>query len=190
VAVVGPNNGFESIGAASGFFSVPSPGTRENVRFVVTFWAAGCPNVNGRLEFTVLLVVAVVVVAPLSSVALPNENGGADFCSSAVFPNEDPVTDLLSTVVVSSLPIGGNKEGIALGPAKIFGKGLANFLSFPSKNGFGSASITGFSNEAVKDDGAFKFDRGGELKICEVGKKFGTLVPFAEEADVDDAEIE
>lgn len=37
VAVVGSNNGFGSIGAASGIFSVPSPATSENGRFVVTF---------------------------------------------------------------------------------------------------------------------------------------------------------
>jgi hypothetical protein len=154
--------------------------------------------VNGRLDFSVPLV-AVVVGAALSSVALPDKNGGsADFCSSAVFPNANPVTDLLSTVVVSGLPIGGNKEGVALGPAKIFGKVLADFLSFPSRS---SASVTGFSNTAVEgedpevsaDDGALKFDRGGGIdsfNTCEVAKKFGTLVPFDEGADVDNADIE
>lgn len=89
LAVLGSNK-FGAMDTSCFFSLDPSDATSENGKLVVDgFSRTGFPNANGRLDVALLLVVVVVIDAGLSSVGLANENDeGAVFCSSAVFPNE------------------------------------------------------------------------------------------------------
>lgn len=81
---------------------------------------------------------------------------------------------------------------------------MAGSLPFSSKNGFGS--VSGFSNTsdvkcrvlapvdpvplaagvAFAGDGIFNFS----FNTCEVAKKFGTTLPFFDEAAADEVDVE